>query len=122
MSLAFRCACLATIAGATAFSIASSHLHRPSIGRAVSSSHLRRQTIASLARENDPEAKETELRESDADSADSGPKILMPPTELLDVMPSNADSFAGYLAPYAVLVLGAFALASAAFALLVLQG
>ena len=63
-----------------------------------------------------------ELRESDADSADSGPKILMPPTEFLGAMPREADSFAGYLAPYALLVLLAFGLASAAFAFLVLGG
>ena len=66
-------------------------------------------------------ARKRELDESDADSADSGPKILMPPEELLNVMPSEADSFAGYLLPYAGLVLLAFALASGAFALLVLN-
>ena len=63
-----------------------------------------------------------ELRQSDLDSADSGPKFLMPPTEFLGTMPSEADSFAGYLAPYAFLVLLAFGLASAAFAFLVLGG
>ena len=65
---------------------------------------------------------EERLRESDVDSADSGPKILMPPTEFLGAMPSEADSFAGYLAPYALLVLLAFGLAGAAFAFLVLKG
>ena len=49
-----------------------------------------------------------DLRQSDLDSADSGPKFLMPPTEFLGTMPSEADSFAGYLAPYAFLVLLAF--------------
>lgn len=38
------------------------------------------------------------------------------------VAPSDAGSFAEYLLPYAGLVLGAFVLASAAFAFLVLQG
>lgn len=66
--------------------------------------------------------KEDEFQETDADSADGGPKVLMPPKELLNVMPSEADSFAGYLAPYAFLVLLAFGLASAAFALLVSAG
>ena len=72
--------------------------------------------------EDEATAREAERQDSDVDSADSGPKILMPPADLLGVMPSDADSFTGYLAPYAVLILGAFALASGAFALLVLQG
>ena len=63
-----------------------------------------------------------DLRDSDEASADDGPKILMPPVESLGLMPEEATSFAEYLAPYAVLVLGAFVLASAAFALLVLGG
>lgn len=65
---------------------------------------------------------DAEFSEVDADSADDGPKILMPPTEMLDAMPGEAKSFGEYLVPYAALVLGAFALASGAFALLVLQG
>tara|TARA_B110001452_G_scaffold259894_1_gene256788 strand:+ start:1921 stop:2250 length:330 start_codon:yes stop_codon:yes gene_type:complete len=65
---------------------------------------------------------EDDLRDSDEASADSGLKILMPPVESLGLMPEEATSFAGYLAPYAVLVLLAFVLASAAFALLVLGG
>ena len=67
-------------------------------------------------------AQANEFANTDADSADSGPKILMPPEEMLNVMPSDADNFAGYLLPYAGLVLFAFALASAAFATLVLSG
>ena len=63
-----------------------------------------------------------EFAETDADSASSGPKILMPPEELLDVVPSEADNFGSYLLPYAGLVLLALALASAAFATLVLSG
>ena len=66
--------------------------------------------------------KQAQLNDSDLDSADSGPKILMPPEEMLGVMPSEADSFGGYLLPYAGLVLLALALASAAFATLVLAG
>jgi len=66
---------------------------------------------------------QAELSDSDEASADSGPKILMPPVESLGLMPdSEATSFTGYLAPYAALVLLAFALASGAFALLVLKG
>lgn len=68
------------------------------------------------------DGRESDLKDSDEASADGGPKILMPPVELLDVMPSEADSFGGYLLPYALLVLGAFALASAAFAALVTLG
>ena len=72
--------------------------------------------------EEDSADKQAQLNESDLDSADSGPKILMPPEEMLGVMPSEADSFGGYLLPYAGLVLLALALASAAFATLVLAG
>ena len=66
--------------------------------------------------------RQAELKESDTDSADAGPKILMPPTEMLNVMPSEADSFSGYLLPYAGLVILALILASGAFAALVLAG
>lgn len=65
---------------------------------------------------------EAEIKDSEAASADGGPNVLMPPVETLDVMPADATTFAGYLAPYAVLVLAAFAFASGAFALLVLKG
>ena len=42
---------------------------------------------------------EDAFRETDADSAADGPKVLMPPKEFLGVnMPSEADSFSGYLA------------------------
>jgi hypothetical protein len=85
---------------------------------------LRRARVCKLVDVGDAGSgdKEDEFRETDADSAADGPKVLMPPKELLNVMPSEADSFAGYLAPYAFLVLLAFGLASAAFALLVSAG
>jgi len=80
------------------------------------------QPVMSVGQGFEDAAREEEYRQTDADSAADGPKILMPPTELLDVMPSDADSFAGYLGPYALLVLVALGLASAAFAFLVLGG
>ena len=72
--------------------------------------------------EQDDEELRAEMLDSDEASAARGPKILMPPVESLGLMPDEATSFSSYLAPYAALVLGAFALASGAFALLVLQG
>ena len=49
--------------------------------------------------------------------------FLMPSKKVADAMtPSEPNSFAEYLLPYAVLVGGAFLLASAAFAALVLKG
>ena len=66
--------------------------------------------------------RKAELDESDVDSADAGPKVLMPPEEMLNVMPGDADSFSSYLLPYAGLVLLALVLASFAFAALVLAG
>ena len=75
-----------------------------------------------LAAQDDRDKAKAEFAEVDADSADSGPKILMPPEELLNVMPREAKSFDQYLLPYAGLVLLAFGLACAAFATLVLAG
>ena len=61
--------------------------------------------------------------DEDADEANEGPMFLMPSKKVADAMtPSEPNSFAEYLLPYAVLVGGAFLLASAAFAALVLKG
>lgn len=99
-----------------------------SMARRTSTRHrlhgINPRTCCVLAAQDNEDFAETNANfaETDADSASSGPKILMPPEELLDVVPSNADDFGSYLLPYAGLVLLALALASAAFATLVLTG
>ena len=95
---------------------------RAPVGSAPVLARSRRPRSSPLRLTQEDELLRTEIEDSEEDSADSGPKILMPPVESLGLMPAEATSFAGYLAPYAVLVLGAFALACGAFALLVLQG
>ena len=60
---------------------------------------------------------------ADADESPDGPMFLMTSKKMADAMtPSEPNSFAEYLLPYAALVGGAFLLASAAFATLVLKG